>query len=536
MSQTKWWKSAVVYQIYPLSFCDSNGDGIGDLQGIISKLDYLATLGVDVLWLSPVYQSPMDDNGYDISNYYQIDPVFGTMSDFQQLLYEVHQRKMKLIIDLVVNHTSDEHIWFQEARQSKSNPKRDYYIWRDQPSDIGSVFSGSAWEFDSLTNQYYFHLFSKKQPDLNWDNANLRNEIYTMINFWLDLGIDGFRLDVIDLIGKDIDRKWLCDGPYLLERLNEMHQSCFQGRDVLTVGECPCLSIDRVKEVTSGDDPLLSMVFQFGHMSLDEIPGKGKWDCKPLDLIALKQYFNTMQTQLHNQGWNSLFWSNHDQVRAVSRFGSEEWRYQSQTMLSTLLFGLEGTPYIYQGEELGMTGIKLPQVAQYKDIETLNMANEKRALGWSEEQILQSIYKKGRDNSRTPMQWDDSYQAGFTTGVPWLLVNPNYTTLNAHQDRQSMQSIYRYTQQLIQIRKQYFSLIQGSFNLLYEHDPELFLYERECNSQGLLIIANFGPNVKEILLPVYSKQQRLIQNDQSFAFSQNGVLPPYFAAIYLYTR
>lgn len=536
MSQTKWWKQAVVYQIYPLSFCDSNGDGIGDLQGIITKLDYLSSLGVDVLWLSPVYQSPMDDNGYDISNYYQIDPVFGTMSDFQELLTEVHKRNMKLIMDLVVNHTSDEHVWFQEARKSKTSSKRDYYIWRDQPTDIGSVFSGSAWEYDALTNQYYFHLFSKKQPDLNWDNPKLRQEIYAMINYWLDLGIDGFRLDVIDLIGKDIDRKWLCDGPYLLERLKEMHQTCFQGRDVLTVGECPCLSIERVKEVTSGDDPLLSMVFQFGHMSLDEVPGKGKWDCKPLDLKALKQYFKTTQTQLHHQGWNSLFWSNHDQVRAVTRFGSEEWRYQSQTMLTTLLFGLEGTPYIYQGEEIGMTGIKLNQVSDYNDIETLNMAKEKRLLGWTEDQILQSIYKKGRDNSRTPMQWDGSHQAGFTSGIPWLLVNPNYHVLNAHQDQQYHQSIYRYTQQLIQIRKQYFFLIQDSFELLFEDDEQLFCYERECNREGLLVIANFSPHSKNVSLPHYSTQKSLIQNDPTFVYTQDVLLPPYFAAIYYYNR
>ncbi|PKK85672.1 MAG: glucohydrolase, partial [Tenericutes bacterium HGW-Tenericutes-8] len=352
----KWWKKAVVYQIYPLSFADSNGDGYGDLKGIIQKLDYLKSLGIDVLWLSPVYQSPMDDNGYDISDYYKIDPIFGTMTDFEELLHKTHDLGMKIIMDLVINHTSDEHVWFKESKKSKDNPFRDYYIWRDKPSDITSVFSGSAWEFDPTTNQYYFHLFSKKQPDLNWDNPKLRTAIYQMINYWLDLGVDGFRLDVIDLIGKDVDHFQLSDGPYLLERLTEMKNQCFLYRDIMTVGEMPGLSIERAAEITDEKNGFLNMIFQFGHVGLDEVPGKGKWVLKSLDLLEFKQYFLKSQSILAKQGWNSLFLANHDQPRVVSRYGSTLYRKESAKMLATILYGMQGTPYIYQGEEIGMTG------------------------------------------------------------------------------------------------------------------------------------------------------------------------------------
>ena len=531
MQPKNWWKKAVVYQIYPLSFKDSNGDGIGDIQGIKEKLSHLVELGVDVIWLSPVYQSPMDDNGYDISDYYHIDPIFGTDQDFISLLEAIHQAGLKVIMDLVVNHTSDEHIWFQEAKKSTNNPYRDYYIWRDQPTDIQSVFSGSAWEKDPLTNQYYFHLFSKKQPDLNWDNPLLRQEIYQMINYWLDLGIDGFRLDVIDLIGKDIDSMQICDGPTLDERLRELHQHCFAGRNVLTVGECPCLSLERVKQITGGEDALLSMVFQFGHMSLDEIPHQGKWALQALDIRALKQYFQTMQQSLHQKGWNSLFFSNHDQVRALSRFASEEVRYQSQTMLFTILFGLQGTPYIYQGEEIGMTGIRFEKVEDYHDIETLNMAKEKRALGWTEDQILKSIYKKGRDNSRTPMQWDSSVQAGFTSGTPWLKVNPNYLEINVEREKKATQSIFQYTKKLLQIRKSIDVFLHGSTNFIQLEHPYLFLYTRQWNNNILLIIGNFCDSFQTIDLQHFHIQSILLTNDSSVVLQNHTNLPPYYAAI-----
>jgi oligo-1,6-glucosidase/glucan 1,6-alpha-glucosidase len=528
-----WWKNAVVYQIYPLSFCDSNGDGIGDLNGISSRLDYLKNLGVDVLWLSPVYRSPMDDNGYDISDYYDIDPMFGTMADFRTLLDGVHRRGMRLIMDLVVNHTSDEHVWFKQAKTSKDNPYRDYYIWRDEAHPpIGSVFSGSAWEFDSTTNQYYFHLFSKKQPDLNWENPALREEIYKMINFWLDLGIDGFRLDVIDLIGKDMKRGWLCDGPYLDERLKELHANCFFGRDILTVGETPCLSIERVKQVTGSTPPLLSMVFQFGHVGLDEVPGQGKWVLKKLDLVELKKYFKNMQTQLHGQGWNSLFWANHDQPRAVSRYGSLTYRKESAKMLATVLYGMEGTPYVYQGEEIGMTGVRFASLSDYKDIETLNMYEEKRSQGWTHDQIMESIYAKGRDNSRTPMQWDDSQNAGFSSGKPWLDVNPNYETIHVKQDLADPDGVAAYFRRLFELRKSMSVFTDGTFQLLFETDPDVFVYVRENQNDKILVVGSYSDKPKSISFELEQMTNCLLSNMPVQPLNKNTVLPPYYAGIY----
>ncbi|MDD3124020.1 MAG: alpha-glucosidase, partial [Candidatus Izemoplasmatales bacterium] len=375
------WQKSIVYQIYPLSFMDSNDDGIGDILGIISKLSYIKDLGVDVIWLSPIYASPMDDNGYDISNYYDINPIFGTMGDFVLLLKKTHELGMKLIMDLVVNHTSNEHVWFEESRKDLTNPYRDYYIWRDAPSDITSVFSGSAWELDELTNQYYFHLFSKKQPDLNWQNTKLRKAIFDMINYWLDLGIDGFRLDVIDLIGKDVDHFQLGDGPYLDERLKELYENCFKGRDVFTVGEMPSISNERAREITSLDHGFLNMIFHFGHLGLDEVQGLGKWELKPLNLVEMKQFYQKLQDDLYDQGWNSLFFANHDQPRAVSRYGSLEHRVNSAKMLATVLYSMQGTPYVYQGEEIGMTGVHFDDLSDYKDIETLNMAKDYLSKG-----------------------------------------------------------------------------------------------------------------------------------------------------------
>jgi len=528
--EIKWWKNAVVYQIYPLSFMDSNSDGIGDLKGITSKLDYLKNLGVDVIWLSPVYESPMDDNGYDIKNYLAIDPIFGTMEDMKNLIKMTHDLDMRLIMDLVVNHTSDEHHWFLESRKSKDNIYRDFYVWRDEPSDIGSVFGGSAWEYDELTDAYYFHLFSKKQPDLNWDNPILRQKIYAIVNFWLDLGIDGFRLDVIDLIGKDIDKKILSDGPHLIKRLQELYDECFKGRDIMTVGEMPGLSLERAAEITSGKNPLLDMIFQFSHISLDEISGKGKWALKKLDLIEFKNVFERLQHLMYNHGWNSLFLANHDQPRAVTRYGSEKYRSESAKMLATILYGMQGTPYVYQGEEIGMTGVKFENIDMYKDIETKNIYHILTNQGISHEKIMESIYQKGRDNSRTPFQWDDSKNAGFSNGTPWLDVNPNYIEINAKNDLANEKGIYSYFQKLFQIRKSHSVFLDGKFIPWMKEHPKMFSYFRKNNKEEILIIGSFSDEKMVIELPskIY---ELLISNDDQVKLENQMEIPPYYACI-----
>ena len=437
--ERQWWHSSVVYQIYPRSFKDSNGDGIGDINGIREKLDYLKELGIDVIWLSPVYKSPNDDNGYDISDYYDIMDEFGTMEDMDNLLKEANERGIKILMDLVVNHTSDEHKWFIEAKKSKDNEYRDYYIWRDsvdgnEPNDLGSTFSGSAWQYDETTGQYYLHLFSKKQPDLNWENEKVRNEVYKMMNFWVDKGIGGFRMDVIDLIGKVPDEMITGNGPKLHEYLQEMNKAALEGKDLLTVGETWGATPDIAKLYSNPGRKELSMVFQFEHIGLDQIEGKEKWDVKSLELLDLKKVLSKWQTELEGQGWNSLFWNNHDLPRIVSRWGNDkEYRIESAKMLATLLHGMKGTPYIYQGEELGMTNVRFDDINDYNDIESLNMYKDRLSKGYSHNEIMESIYAKGRDNARTPMQWDDSENAGFTTGTPWLAVNKNYDKINAKQ-------------------------------------------------------------------------------------------------------
>ena len=437
--ERQWWHSSVVYQIYPRSFKDSNGDGIGDINGIREKLDYLKELGIDVIWLSPVYKSPNDDNGYDISDYCDIMDEFGTMEDMDNLLKEANERGIKILMDLVVNHTSDEHKWFIEAKKSKDNEYRDYYIWRDsvdgnEPNDLGSTFSGSAWQYDETTGQYYLHLFSKKQPDLNWENEKVRNEVYKMMNFWVDKGIGGFRMDVIDLIGKVPDEMITGNGPKLHEYLQEMNKAALEGKDLLTVGETWGATPDVAKLYSNPGRKELSMVFQFEHIGLDQIEGKEKWDVKSLELLDLKKVLSKWQTELEGQGWNSLFWNNHDLPRIVSRWGNDkEYRIESAKMLATLLHGMKGTPYIYQGEELGMTNVRFDDINDYNDIESLNMYKDRLSKGYSHNEIMESIYAKGRDNARTPMQWDDSENAGFTTGTPWLAVNKNYDKINAKQ-------------------------------------------------------------------------------------------------------
>ena len=495
--ERKWWHSSVVYQIYPRSFNDSNGDGIGDINGIREKLDYLKELGIDVIWLSPVYKSPNDDNGYDISDYCDIMDEFGTMDDMEKLLKEANEKGIKILMDLVVNHTSDEHKWFIEAKKSKDNKFRDYYIWRDpvnghEPNNLGSCFSGSAWQYDESTDQYYLHLFSKKQPDLNWENENVRNEVYKMMNFWIDKGIGGFRMDVIDLIGKVPDEMITGNGPKLHDYLQEMNKAALEGHDLLTVGETWGATPEIAKLYSNPKRKELSMVFQFEHIGLDQIEGKEKWDVKPLDLLDLKKVLSKWQTELEGEGWNSLFWNNHDLPRIVSRWGNDrEYRVESAKMLATLLHGMKGTPYIYQGEELGMTNVRFEDINEYNDIETLNMYKDRISKGYSHDEIMASIYAKGRDNARTPMQWDSTENAGFTTGNPWLAVNKNYKFINAEDCLQDKDSIFYHYKKLINIRKHNDTIIYGNYKLLLPEDKNVFAYSRELNGDKIEVVCNF---------------------------------------------
>ena len=526
--ERQWWHSSVVYQIYPRSFKDSNGDGIGDINGIREKLDYLKELGIDVIWLSPVYKSPNDDNGYDISDYCDIMDEFGTMEDMDNLLKEANERGIKILMDLVVNHTSDEHKWFIEAKKSKDNEYRDYYIWRDsvdgnEPNDLGSTFSGSAWQYDETTGQYYLHLFSKKQPDLNWENEKVRNEVYKMMNFWVDKGIGGFRMDVIDLIGKVPDEMITGNGPKLHEYLQEMNKAALEGKDLLTVGETWGATPDIAKLYSNPGRKELSMVFQFEHIGLDQIEGKEKWDVKSLELLDLKKVLSKWQTELEGQGWNSLFWNNHDLPRIVSRWGNDkEYRIESAKMLATLLHGMKGTPYIYQGEELGMTNVRFDDINDYNDIESLNMYKDRLSKGYSHNEIMESIYAKGRDNARTPMQWDDSENAGFTTGTPWLAVNKNYYKINAKQCLQDENSIFNHYKKLIDIRKNNDTIIYGDYKLLCEDDENIFAYVRELNGDKILVVCNFYDkdvefkfegdfNYSKVLLSNYNDSSKMIE-------------------------
>ncbi len=495
--ERKWWHSSVVYQIYPRSFKDSNGDGIGDIQGIIEKLDYLKELGIDVIWLSPVYKSPNDDNGYDISDYYDIMDEFGTMDDMDRLLKEANERGIKILMDLVVNHTSDEHKWFVEAKKSKDNEYRDYYIWRKpvdgkEPNELISTFSGSAWELDEASGEYYLHLFSKKQPDLNWENEKVREEVWKMMNFWIDKGIGGFRMDVIDLVGKVPDEMIKENGPKLHEYLQEMNRNSFGKHDLLTVGETWGATPEIAKLYSNPSRDELSMVFQFEHISLDKIPGKNKWDLKELDLRDLKRVFSKWQTELEGEGWNSLFWNNHDLPRIVSRWGNDkEYRIESAKMLGTLLHGLKGTPYIYQGEEIGMTNIRFETIEEYNDIEIRNMYKDRIARGFSHEEIMESIYAKGRDNARTPIQWNEAENAGFTTGKPWLKVNENYKEINVENALKDKNSIFYHYKKLIEIRRNNETIIYGDYELLNPEDKNIYAYTRKFNGDNILVVCNF---------------------------------------------
>lgn len=538
--ERKWWHSSVVYQIYPRSFNDSNGDGIGDINGIREKLDYLKELGIDVIWLSPVYKSPNDDNGYDISDYCDIMDEFGTMDDMEKLLKEANEKGIKILMDLVVNHTSDEHKWFIEAKKSKDNKFRDYYIWRDpvnghEPNNLGSCFSGSAWQYDESTDQYYLHLFSKKQPDLNWENENVRNEVYKMMNFWIDKGIGGFRMDVIDLIGKVPDEMITGNGPKLHDYLQEMNKAALEGHDLLTVGETWGATPEIAKLYSNPKRKELSMVFQFEHIGLDQIEGKEKWDVKPLDLLDLKKVLSKWQTELEGEGWNSLFWNNHDLPRIVSRWGNDrEYRVESAKMLATLLHGMKGTPYIYQGEELGMTNVRFEDINEYNDIETLNMYKDRISKGYSHDEIMASIYAKGRDNARTPMQWDSTENAGFTTGNPWLAVNKNYKFINAEDCLQDKDSIFYHYKKLIEIRKHNDTIIYGDYKLLLPEDKNVFAYSRELNGDKIVVVCNFYD--KEVNLNFkedFNNVEILLSNyKDSSIFMKDLKLRPYEAIMY----
>lgn len=496
--EKKWWQDSVIYQIYPRSFQDSNDDGIGDLRGIIKRLDYLEKLGIDAIWLSPVYQSPNDDNGYDISDYESILPEFGTMEDMEELIAEGKKRNIKFIMDLVVNHTSDEHPWFIEAKKSKENPYRDYYIWRDpvdgkEPNDLQSIFSGSAWELDETTGQYYLHLFSKKQPDLNWENPAVQQEVWKLMNFWLEKGIGGFRMDVIDLVGKIPDQKITGNGPRLHEYLKKMNQETFGKYDVMTVGETWGATPEIAKLYSNPDRQELSMVFQFEHIGLDEQPGKSKWDYQPLDFIKLKRVLSKWQTELGNEGWNSLFWNNHDLPRIISRWGNDspEYRELSGKMLATLLHLMKGTPYIYQGEEIGMINTPVSSIEEIDDIESINMYQERIKQGYESKDILKSINRKGRDNARRPVRWDDSLNGGFTKGKPWLSLNESYPELNVEKALADPNSIFYYYQQLITLRKENPLVVWGDYRELLPDDPHLFVYQRSLANEKWLVMANF---------------------------------------------
>ncbi|WP_156289339.1 glycoside hydrolase family 13 protein [Oceanobacillus salinisoli] len=557
MAHKAWWKESVVYQIYPRSFNDSNGDGIGDIKGITEKLDYLRNLGVDVIWLSPVYKSPNDDNGYDISDYQAIMDEFGTMEDWEELLDEIHIRDMKLIMDLVVNHSSDEHKWFQESRKSKDNPYRDYYIWRPgkdgkEPNNWESTFSGSAWQYDKRTEEYYLHLFSKKQPDLNWENPKLRQEVYNMIKWWLDKGIDGFRMDVINFISKvsglpDAPNpegrkyvgggKYYINGPRVHEFLYEMNEEALSKYDIMTVGEMPGVDVEEAKKYTDPERKELQMVFQFEHMDLDSGPN-GKWDLKPLDLRDLKTNISRWQTGLNGIGWNSLYLNNHDQPRIVSRFGNEkEYRVVSAKMLGTFLHMLQGTPYIYQGEEIGMTNVKFDSIDDYRDIEILNMYQEKVVEGNQDlSKVMESIYVKGRDNARTPFQWDASVNAGFTTGKPWIKINPNYKEINAEQAVSDDESIYHYYRQLIELRKKHELIVHGDYKLILPKHDKIYAYTRTFEGQKLLVVTNFSEENVEFRLPegiAFEGKEKLIGNypDANDNY-QVFTLRPYEARVY----
>lgn len=570
-----WWKESVVYQVYPRSFCDSNGDGIGDLNGITSKLDYLKELGIDVIWLSPVYKSPNDDNGYDISDYEDIMTEFGTMDDYDRMLKAAHERGLKIVMDLVVNHTSDEHAWFIESRKSKDSPKRDYYIWRDgkdghEPNNWGSHFSGPAWQYDETTGQYYLHQFTKKQPDLNWDNPKVRDEVFGMMTRWCEKGIDGFRMDVISLISKPeglpdaplasngYGEPELCaNGPHVHEYLQEMNRRVLSKFDIMTVGETAGVTLDEAKKYANSEGTELNMVFQFEHVGLDGSEKYGvKWNTEKLPLVPLKANLSKWQNGLDEIAWNSLYFCNHDQPRIVSRLGddSDTWRERSAKCIGTCLHMMQGTPYVYEGEELGMTNYPWKDESEFRDVEEINAMGElPEKLHISKEELFPMIAAKGRDNARTPMQWDDSENAGFTTGQPWIAVNPNYVKVNAKEETGREDSVFHYYQKLIALRHESDLIVYGHYQLLLPEDPDLYVYTRELKAgeipagtgrrgesgpapaanEKLIVVCNFSGHERTYSLPEeFLGGSVLIQNVEGHDV-KDGKLAPWEAYVIL---
>ena len=552
--EKRWWKESVVYQIYPRSFCDSNGDGIGDLNGITGKLDYLKELGIDVIWLSPVYKSPNDDNGYDISDYQAIMDEFGTMEDFDRMLATAHEKGIKIMMDLVVNHTSDEHKWFIESRKSTDNPYRDYYIWRPAkedgslPNNWGSCFSGPAWEYDKTTDMYFLHLFSKKQPDLNWDNPAVRQDVFDMMNWWLKKGVDGFRMDVISLISKELglpDKEpgingyatfnVSANGPHVHEYLQEMRQKALNNADTITVGECSGVTLEEAKKYARSDEKELNMVFQFEHMDVDSDEKAGKWTTRKMDLRNLKKILTRWQKGLQDIAWNSLYWENHDQPRSVSRFGndSDEYREISAKMLATCIHMMQGTPYVYQGEELGMTNCPFNTLDNFRDLESINAFHELTEQGkMTEEDMMAAIGYKGRDNARTPMQWDDSAYAGFSTANPWIMVNPNYTKINAKDQINREDSVFKYYQKLIKLRHESELIVYGTYDLILDDDKDIYAYIRTLGDEKLIVYCNFSENTREVELPEeFTNGKVLISNYIDAKVNHKITLRPYEAIV-----
>lgn len=552
--EKRWWKESVVYQIYPRSFCDSNGDGIGDLNGITGKLDYLKELGIDVIWLSPVYKSPNDDNGYDISDYQAIMDEFGTMEDFDRMLATAHEKGIKIMMDLVVNHTSDEHKWFIESRKSTDNPYRDYYIWRPAkedgslPNNWGSCFSGPAWEYDKTTDMYFLHLFSKKQPDLNWDNPAVRRDVFDMMNWWLKKGVDGFRMDVISLISKEPglpDKEpgingyatfnVSANGPHVHEYLQEMRQKALNNADTITVGECSGVTLEEAKKYAKSDEKELNMVFQFEHMDVDSDEKAGKWTTRKMDLRNLKKILTRWQKGLQDIAWNSLYWENHDQPRSVSRFGndSDEYREISAKMLATCIHMMQGTPYVYQGEELGMTNCPFNTLDNFRDLESINAFHELTEQGkMTEEDMMAAIGYKGRDNARTPMQWDDSTYAGFSTANPWIMVNPNYTKINAKDQVNREDSVFKYYQKLIKLRHESELIVYGTYDLILDDDKDIYAYIRTLGDEKLIVYCNFSENTREVELPEeFTNGKVLISNYIDAKVNHKITLRPYEAIV-----
>lgn len=552
--EKRWWKESVVYQIYPRSFCDSNGDGIGDLNGITGKLDYLKELGIDVIWLSPIYKSPNDDNGYDISDYQAIMDEFGTMEDFDRMLATAHEKGIKIMMDLVVNHTSDEHKWFIESRKSTDNPYRDYYIWRPAkedgslPNNWGSCFSGPAWEYDKTTDMYFLHLFSKKQPDLNWDNPAVRQDVFDMMNWWLKKGVDGFRMDVISLISKEPglpDKEpgingyatfnVSANGPHVHEYLQEMRQKALNNADTITVGECSGVTLEEAKKYARSDEKELNMVFQFEHMDVDSDEKAGKWTTRKMDLRNLKKILTRWQKGLQDIAWNSLYWENHDQPRSVSRFGndSDEYREISAKMLATCIHMMQGTPYVYQGEELGMTNCPFNTLDNFRDLESINAFHELTEQGkMTEEDMMAAIGYKGRDNARTPMQWDDSAYAGFSTANPWIMVNPNYTKINAKDQINREDSVFKYYQKLIKLRHESELIVYGTYDLILDDDKDIYAYIRTLGDEKLIVYCNFSENTREVELPEeFTNGKVLISNYIDAKVNHKITLRPYEAIV-----